>query len=106
MTENLFEQPFDTSLTGANTGIGKEVARDLSKRGAKVLLLCRNRTKAERVANEIQAETKQEVKALTLDLSSLQSVKDCAEKIMQTEDKLDYLINNAGNVTYFYKCEA
>merc|ERR1719308_739318 len=68
-------------ITGANTGIGKVTAMELSKRGAKVVMLCRNMEKAE--------EHK-------LDLSSLASVRECAEQLGNSLEKIDILINNAG----------
>ena len=45
-------------VTGATSGIGKEVARDLANRGARVLILCRDRQKAEIVAKEINCATR------------------------------------------------
>eukprot|EP00094_Tigriopus_californicus_P005946 TCALIF_05728-PA protein Name:"Similar to RDH13 Retinol dehydrogenase 13 (Homo sapiens)" AED:0.07 eAED:0.07 QI:2564/0.85/0.87/1/0.42/0.5/8/77/512 len=83
-------------LTGGNTGIGKETARDLSKRGARVIILCRDTNKGDAAAEEITHETHFVVKCVKLDLASLRSVRECAENILETEDKIDYLINNAG----------
>ena len=44
-------------IKGANTGIGKETARDLSSRGAKVIMLCRSLDKAEAAANDIRCRS-------------------------------------------------
>lgn len=89
------------AVTGANTGIGKEVAQDLALRGAKVLILCRNTDKANKVAAEItkmiaEAKGQGQVVVYQLDLSSLASVRQCASEIADTESKIDFLINNAG----------
>jgi len=83
-------------ITGANTGIGKYTALDMSRRGAKVVLLCRNVEKGEEAAEEIRKETEGEVIVHRLDLSSLQSVRECAEQLGNSLEKVDILINNAG----------
>ena len=41
-------------LAGANSGIGKVTARDLYRRGAEVVMLCRNLTKAEKTADQVK----------------------------------------------------
>ena len=68
----------------------------MSRRGAKVLMLCRSLDKTQVVKDEIVAETKGEVDVYHLDLSSLESVRKCAEEIKMKESKIDILINNAG----------
>lgn len=83
-------------ITGANTGIGKVTALDLSKRGAKVVMLCRNVEKAEEAAEEIRKSTEGEVVVHKLDLASLASVRECAEQLGNSLEKIDILINNAG----------
>ncbi|KAJ8308133.1 hypothetical protein KUTeg_013007, partial [Tegillarca granosa] len=83
-------------ITGANTGIGRETALDLAGRGARVILACRDITKAERAAQNIMKQTQNpNVEIRVLDLASLSSVRSFAEKIKNTEEKLDILINNA-----------
>ncbi|XP_022084913.1 retinol dehydrogenase 12-like [Acanthaster planci] len=84
-------------ITGANTGIGKETARDLARRGARVILACRDTAKAEAALVEIREETRtSNLTVVKLDLASLASVRECAEKIKAEESRLDILINNAG----------
>lgn len=84
-------------ITGANSGIGRETARELSKRGARVILACRDVLKAERVAADISKETgRKDVIVQQLDLASLESVRKFAERIQKSESRLDILINNAG----------
>lgn len=85
-------------ITGATSGIGKEVAQDLAIRGAKVLILCRNIELAKKVADDINqmVEGEQRVHAWQVDLASLNSVKECCYKITKKEPKIDYLVNNAG----------
>lgn len=83
-------------ITGCNVGIGKETALELSKRGARVLMACRNTDAAAEAANEIRRATKGLVMVYKLDLASLKSVRECAEEINACEKKIDILINNAG----------
>ncbi|XP_048418776.1 retinol dehydrogenase 13 [Stegostoma tigrinum] len=84
-------------VTGANVGIGKETAKDLAQRGARVILACRDLVKASKAADEIRKESgNRNVLVQKLDLSSLQSVHSFANKIIETETCLDILINNAG----------
>jgi len=83
-------------ITGANTGIGKETAKDISKRGARVIILCRNVDKAKAAAEEIAKETGGTVDVEKLDLSSLKSVRECAKNLLEKEEKIDILVNNAG----------
>ncbi|XP_034721769.1 retinol dehydrogenase 11-like, partial [Etheostoma cragini] len=82
---------------GANTGIGKTTAMDLARRGARVILACRDRRRAEAAAQEIIQETgNSQVIFMHLDLASLTSVRSFAEEFLRSESRLDLLINNAG----------
>ncbi|XP_056603239.1 retinol dehydrogenase 11 [Triplophysa dalaica] len=84
-------------ITGANTGIGKETAVDLARRGAKVILACRDMGRASKAAEEIKKRSgNDKVIVRRLDLASLKSVRALAKEIQETEDRLDILINNAG----------
>ncbi|XP_037342071.1 dehydrogenase/reductase SDR family member 13-like [Pungitius pungitius] len=86
-------------ITGGNTGIGKATALHLASRGARVVLACRNREKAERAMAEIRQETgSTNVLFMQLDLASLKSVRSFSERFLKTEPRLDLLINNAGLV--------
>ncbi|KAM8903160.1 dehydrogenase/reductase SDR family member 13-like isoform 2-T2 [Spinachia spinachia] len=83
-------------VTGSNTGIGKATALDLAKRGARVILACRNKDKAEAAAFDIRTESgNNQVVFMQLDLASLKSVRCFAKAFLKTEPRLDILINNA-----------
>jgi NAD(P)-dependent dehydrogenase (short-subunit alcohol dehydrogenase family) len=83
-------------ITGANTGIGFDAARALAEHGARVLLGCRNNDKANAAADRIRGTAPDaEVVVVPLDLSDLASVRAAAE-VVNTEEHLDLLINNAG----------
>ncbi|GLD54576.1 retinol dehydrogenase 12-like protein [Lates japonicus] len=84
-------------ITGANTGIGKETAIDLAKRGAKIIIACRDMEKAEAAVKDIKESSGNEnVLCMKLDLSDSKSIREFAEAINKGEPKLDILINNAG----------
>ena len=59
-------------------------------------MLCRNLESAHSVAKEITKDTGHQVDVIKMNLASLQSVKDAANELLQKEDKIDILINNAG----------
>uniref|UniRef100_A0A3P9I0Q5 Si:dkey-23o4.6 n=1 Tax=Oryzias latipes TaxID=8090 RepID=A0A3P9I0Q5_ORYLA len=84
-------------VTGANSGIGKETSRDLARRGARVVMACRDLSRAVQAAEEIRKSTGNgNVVVRHLDLASLYSVRTFAQEFLDTEDRLDILINNAG----------
>ncbi|XP_050406436.1 retinol dehydrogenase 13-like [Patella vulgata] len=84
-------------VTGANTGIGKETALELAKRGAKLILACRDMGRCEKARDEIINESaNRNIHCRKLDLASMKSIREFAEKINKEEAHLDILINNAG----------
>ncbi len=84
-------------VTGANAGIGFETARALLKKGARVVLACRDlqkgRTAVARLAAEGAAER---ADVRRLDLADLDSVREFADGFAAAYPRLDLLINNAG----------
>ena len=84
-------------ITGANTGIGLETAVDLAKRGARVILACRDDRRGETAALEVKERSKSDdVLFSKLDLASLKSVREFAERTLEEESRIDILVNNAG----------
>jgi len=84
-------------VTGANSGIGYETAYTLAARGARVILACRNLGSAHQAkANIVKLTGNENVEVKRLDLSSLWSVRQFARDILESEPRLDVLINNAG----------
>jgi NAD(P)-dependent dehydrogenase (short-subunit alcohol dehydrogenase family) len=83
-------------VTGANRGIGREVARQLAERGYEVLLSARDAEKASAAAAELAASTGGLVEPLTLDVSDPGSISDAAAAVRADPGRLDVLVNNAG----------
>jgi NAD(P)-dependent dehydrogenase (short-subunit alcohol dehydrogenase family) len=84
-------------VTGANSGIGFETAKELAAKGAEVVLACRNLDKANIAAKEIRSMVrKAKLGIIQLDLADLASVRDFADTFKGRYDSLDLLINNAG----------
>lgn len=101
MTWNLAHAPSLTGrsaiVTGANVGLGFETALALAGLGCRVVLACRNMTKAREAQNRIrQLHPDASVECWELDLSRLQSVRDFATTYAAQHTNLDLLINNAG----------
>ena len=87
-------------ITGGNAGIGKATAIALAKKGAKIIIACRNETKAQAAVSEIKKAAKnEEIYSLICDLASLDSVRNCAQNYRQQFGQLDILVNNAGLIT-------
>jgi len=83
-------------VTGANTGIGKETARELARRGARVIMGCRSEERGQQARREIVEDTRNEnVVVMIVDLASLKSIKKFAEEFNANEARLDILVNNA-----------
>lgn len=84
-------------ITGGNSGIGLETARQLTARGAAVILACRDETKGQAALANIKNDMPSaEVHLVSLDLASLDHVRQCADVVLDRFPRVDVLINNAG----------
>ena len=84
-------------VTGGTAGIGEVAARELARKGAKVVIVGRNPQKTARVAEALRAETgNPQVEYLLGDLSLQSGVRQVAAEFKQRYDRLDVLLNNAG----------
>ena len=92
-------------VTGANSGIGYVAARELARRGARVLLACRNEARGVAALERLRAEVPTaEAEFRQLDLADLSSVRDFAATLGDFDgDRLDLLINNAGVMALPYR---
>ncbi|MDX3799967.1 oxidoreductase [Streptomyces sp. AK04-3B] len=82
-------------VTGANSGLGYVTARELARRGARVVLACRSEARGRDAVERLRAEVPQaEVELGSLDLGDLASVRAFAASLPY--ERLDLLVNNAG----------
>ena len=82
-------------ITGANKGLGREIARQLGHKEHTVWLGCRDVTRGDQAAADLRAEGI-DAHALRLDVTSDASVKEAAATFAKANAKLDVLVNNAG----------
>ena len=84
-------------VTGANSGIGLEAAKQLARHGAEVVLAVRNAQKGEEALRQIRAFAPgATVSQSALDLADLDSVRAFAERFRDEHERVDLLVNNAG----------
>jgi len=85
-------------VTGATTGIGHVTALALGRAGAEVLLVARDRQKADATLAELEAAGAPPAHALMADLSLMSSVRALAGEVRARFDRIDVLVNNAGAI--------
>ena len=82
-------------VTGANRGLGLEIARQLGRSGVSVILSARDASKASAAASPLRKEGA-DVNAMQLDVTNVSSVRGAAEELRRDHGLLDILVNNAG----------
>ena len=86
-------------ITGADGGMGTEITRAVAEAGYPIIMVCYTITKGEKVRNQIIESTgNKEIEVMQADLSSMQSVSDLADKILQKDQPIALLMNNAGTM--------
>jgi NAD(P)-dependent dehydrogenase (short-subunit alcohol dehydrogenase family) len=87
-------------VTGANRGLGWQIADALAGAGAQVVMACRDPQRAESAAAAIRQQHPQaRLEILSLDLADLGSVRACAAAFLQAHDRLDLLVHNGAAIT-------
>ena len=83
-------------ITGASSGLGKQMAQGLAGQGADVVLLARRESKLRQVAADIEKEYDVKAYPVVCDVTDLDSVKAAAKSTLNEFGKVDILVNNAG----------
>lgn len=90
-------------ITGANSGIGFETARELAKQGAFIVMVCRNEDKAEAAKQKIHQESPSSgIDIVLCDFSIQDEIRAAADQIKASYEKIDVLINNHGFIAGSY----
>ena len=86
-------------ITGADGGMGTEITRAVAEVGYPIVMVCYTTTKGEKIRNQIIESTgNKEIEVMQADFSSMQSVSDLADKILQKGQHIALLMNNAGTM--------
>src|SRR5690606_1447266 len=85
-----------TLITGASSGIGYHLARELAKHGHPLIIVAPVLAEVERVATEIQRECKVGVQPLAKDLSQEHAADEIFAALSGSGTRVDILVNNAG----------
>ncbi|MDZ8225997.1 SDR family oxidoreductase [Nostoc sp. ChiVER01] len=85
-------------ITGANKGIGYEIARQLGSRGATVLVAARDIKRGEEAANKLRL-SEIDARSIQLDVTDQTTIDSAGKQIESEFGKLDILVNNAGILT-------
>lgn len=83
-------------ITGASSGLGTEYARQLARRGDRLVLVARNAARLDELAGELTRAGAAAVEVLSADLSSPAGIAAVVERLTDTARPVDMLINSAG----------
>jgi NAD(P)-dependent dehydrogenase (short-subunit alcohol dehydrogenase family) len=91
-------------ITGANSGIGYEATKQMARKGAQIIMACRNIEKAEAALAKINTEIPNALaEIMPLDLSRQDSVRQFAQEFKARYKSLDVLVNNAAVMAVPYR---
>lgn len=86
-------------VTGGNSGIGKATSLGLAKLGGTIVIVCRNKAGGENAQSEIRTRSgSQSIDLMVADMSSLRSVRQLVDEFKQSYQRLNVLVNNAGEI--------
>lgn len=84
-------------VTGANSGMGKEISLGLARTEATLVMVCRDPERGETSRADVKQQTgNRNVELLIADMSSQQSIRDLVQEFESRHDRLHVLVNNAG----------
>ena len=84
-------------VTGASSGLGKQMARGFARQGANLVIMARRIERLEEFKKELEKEFKVKVLALKCDVTSTESINECAEQVEKEFGRVDILVNCAGS---------
>ncbi|MBW2387202.1 MAG: SDR family NAD(P)-dependent oxidoreductase, partial [Deltaproteobacteria bacterium] len=82
-------------VTGASSGIGEGLAKELARRGAKVALVARRKDRLENIASELTRDG-HEARPYVCDIRNPEAIAETGSKVRDTWGEIDLLINSAG----------
>lgn len=86
-------------ITGANSGIGKELSTYAAAKGANVYMICRSKERAEKAREDVvKATSSDSVNLILADVSELDQVRSAVKEVQGKENKIDVLYCNAGKL--------
>lgn len=82
---------------GGSSGLGRALCAELVKRGARVIVACRTRARSDSTAYFLRNKTGSfNLRTIFVDLQRLDSVLDFCRELVDSEEKIDAVVNNAG----------
>src|SRR5699024_10828383 len=85
-------------ITGASSGIGAGIAKELAKEGANVVLAARTIEKLAQVEKEIKEKSHAQVLCVQTDVANQHDIENLVKKAKATFNHIDILVNNAGQM--------
>lgn len=86
----------DILITGSTSGIGKELALSLGRKGSNVFIHGRDKEKGRKIVKQIKENYGSKANFLRADFSNLNQTRSVVDRLNEETESLDYLINNAG----------
>ncbi len=83
-------------ITGASSGIGKELARIHAERGGNLVIIARNEARLNELETELESKHGIDVTVMAKDLTQESSAKEVYDEVADAGITVDYLVNNAG----------
>lgn len=89
-------------VTGASSGIGKDIAKELAKRGYNIIAVARDKERLEKIKNDLEKEYKIIVDAISINLIDRDACKQLYDNVKNKYGVIDILVNDAGFGTCGY----
>lgn len=87
-------------ITGASGGMGTTLVRDVANASYRVIMACKDLTKATPVYEQLRQNKPDQIQLMQLDLASFESIKNFVNQVQQQYSHLDLLLNNAGTLCH------